>query len=116
MQIGKIKWDILRKQMKQLDIKEEDLVEHFTLASGKGGQKINKVALAVHLKHLPTNTHIKCQKTRSRELNRYLARKKLCESIEETLEGKSSKKTKLIEKIRKQKKRNRRRTKKKQKD
>ncbi len=114
MAIGKNKWDALKEKMKKLHIEEEDLIEQSILSSGKGGQKVNKVAVAIHLKHLPTKIHIKCQQTRSKELNRYLARKKLCESIEETLDGINSKKNQMRVKIQKQKKRNRRRAKKKQ--
>lgn len=95
--------------MKTLEIEEKDLEESFILASGRGGQKVQKSHSAVQLKHLPTNLIIQCDRERSREMNRYFARKKLCEKLEEKVLGKKSPKAKLMEKIRKQKKRRRRR-------
>ncbi|KAI4215081.1 MAG: hypothetical protein LQ351_002396 [Letrouitia transgressa] len=64
-------------------IPEEEIHEAFIHGSGPGGQKINKTASAVQLKHLPTNTVVKCQATRSRMQNRTLARKRLAEKLED---------------------------------
>ncbi|NGX31328.1 MAG: Peptide chain release factor 1 [Chlamydiae bacterium] len=94
----------LKLEMRKLKILEKDLEEKFILGSGKGGQKVNKTASCVYLKHHPTNIEIKCQKTRSRELNRYYARKALVERIKELTQQELSEKQKLIFKIRKQKK------------
>jgi protein subunit release factor B len=91
------------KRMAVLDIREEDLVEKFITGSGSGGQKINKTASCVYLKHEPTGIEIKCQRERSRELNRYLARKELCDRIDEIKNGILSKRQQEIEKIRRQK-------------
>ena len=90
----------LAERMERLGIKEEDLVEKFILGSGSGGQKINKTSSCVYLKHLPTGTEVKCQKDRSRELNRLNARRELCEKLEEILFQEKSKKRQAIEKIR----------------
>lgn len=95
----------LEKRMEKLDIKEKELIEKFILGSGKGGQKVNKTYSCVYLKHIPTGIEIKCQKDRSREHNRYFARKELCERLEEILFKKESEKQKTIEKIRRQKRR-----------
>lgn len=76
------KWDELYTQMDHLGISERDLEEKFILGSGKGGQKVNKTHSCVQLKHIPTNTLIKCQQERSREANRFFARRILCERIE----------------------------------
>ena len=99
---SKSKWDTLNQTMQALEIFEEDLEEKFLLGSGKGGQKINKTASCIYLKHLPTGLEVKCQQERSRELNRYLARKQLCESVKEHL-GLSTKKSLKEQKLRKQK-------------
>ncbi len=109
---SKKSWDLLAERMLKLQIYEEDLIEKFILGSGKGGQKINKTSSCVYIKHLPTLIEVKCQKDRSREINRFLARKMLCEKIEEiiTQEEKTAKQ-KLFEKIRRQKKRRVRRAK-----
>lgn len=105
MSISKEKLDELERRMERLGIKNQDLIEKFILGSGSGGQKINKTSSCVYLKHIPTGVEIKCQKERSRELNRYYARKELCERLEEKIFQEKSEKQQLIEKIRRQKKR-----------
>lgn len=103
--ITKEKLEKLQKWMNDLSIKEDDLIEKFILGSGSGGQKINKTSSCVYLKHIPTGIEIKCQKERSRELNRYVARKELCNRIEEIYHKEVSKRVQEREKIRRQKKR-----------
>lgn len=95
----------LAKKMAKLGIREEDLTEKFILGSGSGGQKINKTSSCVYLKHIPSGIEIKCQRDRSRQLNRFFARRELCERIEEKLLQEKSAKRKAIEKIRRQKRR-----------
>lgn len=99
------KFDQLRDLMDKLQIHEEDLTEKFILGSGRGGQKIQKTHSCVYLKHIPTGIEVKCQKDRSRETNRYLARKELCNKMEQILFKEKSKEQQRIFKIRKQKKR-----------
>jgi protein subunit release factor B len=91
------------KRMLALGIREEDLVEKFITGSGSGGQKINKTSSCVYLKHEPTGQEVKCQRERSRELNRYLARKELCDRLDQIQNGAISKRQQEIEKIRRQK-------------
>ena len=107
--IRKEKFDALQERMDRLGIKEGDLVEKFILGSGSGGQKINKTSSCVYLKHVPSGIEIKCQRERSRELNRYYARRELCDRIEEKVENKKSERQQMIEKIRRQKRRRSRR-------
>ena len=109
--IGKEKLDELQERMDRLGIKPDDLIEKFILGSGKGGQKINKTSSCVYLKHIPTSFEIKCQRDRSREMNRYYARKELCEWLEETIENKKSERQQEMEKIRRQKRRRSRKSK-----
>lgn len=109
--ISKEKFDEIRQRMERLGIKEEDLIEKFILGSGSGGQKINKTSSCVYLKHIPSGIEVKCQKERSRELNRYYARKELCERLEEKIEHKKSERQQQIEKIRRQKRRRSRKSK-----
>jgi protein subunit release factor B len=109
--ISKEKTDELQRWMEELGIKEEDLIEKFILGSGPGGQKINKTSSCVYLKHIKTGIEIKCQNERSRELNRYRARKQLCSRIEEIYHQKKSEKVQEREKIRRQKRRRSRRSK-----
>lgn len=101
----------LAKRMEALGVVEADLVEKFVRGSGSGGQKINKTSNCVFLKHEPTGVAIKCQLDRSRELNRFLARRELCEQLEMIRDGKASAKTQAIEKMRRQKRRRSRRSK-----
>ena len=90
----------LEQRMVALGIAEGDLLEKFVRGSGAGGQKINKTSNCVFLKHLPTGVCIKCQMDRSREMNRFLARRELCEQLEAIREGKAVAKTQAIEKMR----------------
>lgn len=109
MSISKDKQDGLRQRMDRLGIQESDLIEKFILGSGSGGQKINKTSSCVYLSHPPSGIEIKCQRDRSRELNRYLARKELCDRVEERILGEKSRRQQQIEKIRRQKRRRTRR-------
>jgi len=90
---------------------EAELVERFVLGSGSGGQKVNKTSSCVYLKHVPTGIEVKCQRARSRELNRYYARRELCEKLESRRLGAASKRQQAMEKIRRQKRRRSRRAK-----
>jgi protein subunit release factor B len=58
------------------------LIEKFIQGSGSGGQKINKTASCVYLKHLPTGIEVKCQSDRSRESNRHSARQELLNKLQ----------------------------------
>lgn len=97
--------------MAGLGITEETLTEKFIQGSGSGGQKINKTASCVYLKHSTSGIEVKCQQQRSRELNRYIARRELCERLEEKRDGKKSARKQAQEKIRRQKRRRSRRAK-----
>ena len=101
----------LEARMMGLGITDDTLLEKFIQGSGSGGQKVNKTASCVYLKHLTSGIEVKCQQQRSRELNRYIARRELCERLEEIRDGKKSARTQAREKIRRQKRRRSRRSK-----
>jgi protein subunit release factor B len=101
----------LDQRMAALGITEDNLLEKFVRGSGAGGQKINKTSNCVYLKHLPTGVAIKCQIDRSREMNRFLARRELCEQLEMIRDGKAVAKTQAIEKMWRQKRQRSRRSK-----
>ena len=101
----------LEARMEKLGITEETLTEKFIQGSGSGGQKINKTASCVYLKHSTSGIEVKCQQQRSRELNRFIARRELCERLEEIRDGKKSARQQAHEKIRRQKRRRSRRAK-----
>ena len=99
----------LLRRMEACEIREADLEESFVRGSGSGGQKINKTSSCVYLLHRPTGLEVKVQEARSQALNRFFARRRLCELLEEQLLGKQSPEALRQAKIRKQKKRRKRR-------
>jgi protein subunit release factor B len=101
--------DRVRAHMARAGVEEADLDERFVLGSGSGGQKVNKTSSAVVLRHLPSNTVIKCQHTRSREVNRWLARRLLAERLLEKVAGEKSARQQREERVRRQKRRRSRR-------
>ncbi len=107
--VSQSKKDQLAARMRELGIREDDLDESFILGSGSGGQKINKTASCVQLRHKASGLDVKCQQSRSREMNRFLARRELCEKLETRVLGAASRKRQEIEKIRRQKRRRSRR-------
>ena len=100
----------LEERMKKCKLSEKDIEEKFVRSRGAGGEKVNKTSTCVHLRHVPSGLAVKMQKSRSQGLNRYYARKRLCEMLENKLLGKESPEAKRLSKIRKQKDRRRRRT------
>ena len=107
------KQDELKARMASLELCEEDIQESFIHSSGPGGQRVNKTSSCVYLKHLPTDLEVKMQQDRSQALNRYYARKRLCELLEQKKLGSKSPAALKAEKIRKQKQRRTRRSRKK---
>jgi len=103
--------DKIRVLMNEASVYEEDLKESFILGGGPGGQKTNKTSNVVRLFHEPSGLSVRCGETRSRELNRWLARRALAELILEREHARTSAKRQEQEKIRRQKRRRSRRQK-----
>lgn len=101
--ISEYKQKQLRARLEKLAVREADLVEQFVRGSGKGGQKINKTSSCVLLQHTPSGIVIKCQKERSQAMNRYFARRELCDRLEEKDQTVKSRREQEREKIRRQK-------------
>jgi protein subunit release factor B len=101
----------LERRMEACGLFEKDIEESFVRSGGAGGQKVNKTSSCVFLRHIPTGMTVKVQTSRSQSLNRYYARRQMCELLENKSMGNESPQAKKIEKIRKQKSRRRRRNK-----
>lgn len=105
------KEEALRRLMARLGIHEQDLDEQFVRGSGKGGQKKNKTSSCVVLRHRPSGIEVRCQSARSQSLNRFLARRELCERLAAQQSSELSRADREAAKIRRQKARRSRRTK-----
>lgn len=101
----------IQEHMRLAGVDENDLQESFVMGSGAGGQKVNKTSSAVRLSHKPSNLTVKVSTTRSRETNRWLARRELAEKILERQRSEHSRRIQAAEKIRRQKRRRSRRAK-----
>jgi len=101
----------LAARMAKLGVHEGDLDERFVRSGGAGGQNVNKVATCVVLRHAPSGLLVKCQSARTQGMNRFLARRMLCDRIEERRAGTASKAQQEAERIRRQKRRRSRRAK-----
>jgi len=100
----------LLQRMAACGLREEDLTERFVSSSGPGGQKTNRTATCVYLLHVPSGSSVKMQKARSQALNRFYARRRLCELMEGDALGEGSAAAQKAAKIRKQRKRRHRRS------
>ena len=99
----------LQARLARLGVREADLTERFIKGSGAGGQKINKTASCVWLRHGPSGIEVKCQRERSQALNRFFARRQLCDELEARQRGAASARQQASEKVRRQKRRRSRR-------
>ena len=99
----------LLDRMRRLGIRVKDIVEKFLPSSASGGQRVNKAATCVRATYLPTGLTVKCQRTRSQGLNRFLALRLLLDKIEGDVSGSQTRVQSQREKTRRQKKRRTRR-------
>ncbi len=109
--VSKAKADALARKMAELGIRESDLQEEFVRSGGPGGQNVNKVSTCVWLRHFPSGIEVKVQKERSQALNRFLARRMICEKLEQRILGARSEEQQRIAKIRRQKRKRSKRAK-----
>ncbi len=105
------KWAALSARFTALGVNESDIAESFTRSGGHGGQNVNKVSTCVVLVHAPSGLSVRCQEERTQGMNRYRARVRLLEKLEEKIKGAQSAKQQAIEKIRRQKRKRSKRAK-----
>ena len=105
------KIEAIRKLMAEASVYEDDLEESFIMGGGPGGQKTNKTSSVVRLSHGPSGVAVKVGESRSREDNRWLARRMLAETILDNEPKRKSAARQKAEKIRRQKRRRSRRQK-----
>jgi protein subunit release factor B len=103
--VNPAKAEDLRRRMAQLNLREEDLDEQFIRGSGPGGQKRNKTSVSVVLAHRPTGIQVRCGRERSQAVNRFIARRMLCELLEQKQLGQPTPQEQRIERVRRQKQR-----------
>ena len=101
----------LESRMAKLGIFEADIEESFVRSSGAGGQNVNKVSTCVQIVHRPSGLSVRCQQERSQAMNRFIARRLLCDKLEERVLGAQSARRQLAEKIRRQKRKRSKRAK-----
>ncbi len=107
--VSSSKWADLARRMNRLGVQEEDIEEQFVRAGGPGGQKVNKSSICVAILHRPSGLRVKCQQSRHRSLNRFLARRLLLDRIEKLQQGFIARQRAAAAKIRRQKARRSRR-------
>ena len=101
----------IKSLMTEASVFEDDLEESFIMGGGPGGQKTNKTSSVVRLSHGPSGLAVKVGESRSREDNRWLARRMLAETILDNEHKRKSAARQKAEKIRRQKRRRSRRQK-----
>ena len=99
----------IKALMAEASVYEDDLEESFIMGGGPGGQKTNKTSSVVRLSHEPSGVAVKVGESRSREDNRWLARRMLAETILDNEHKRKSAARQKAEKVRRQKRRRSRR-------
>ena len=103
---GKV--EALLARVKALGIDAARIEEQFVRGGGPGGQKINKTSNCVLLRYAPLGIVVRCQETRQRGVNRFLALRELVDRIEMTVSPETSARLQEIDRRRRNKARARR--------
>ncbi len=99
----------LLARMAACGLTEADLDEQHIRSGGPGGQYVNRSATCIYLKHKPTGLEVKMQQARSQALNRFYARRRMCELIEAREGGAPTRADRERDKLRRNKSQRRRR-------
>lgn len=84
------------KDIKEIEIREEDLKIDVYHSGGAGGQSVNTSNSAVRITHLPTKTVVTCQTERSQLRNKEIALEILKNKLYQQLEEEKNKELKNI--------------------
>lgn len=91
----------IRERLDTAGVLPGDVTEVFIRGSGPGGQKINKTASTVVLRHGPTGLEVRCQEERSQAANRARAWERFCKKLEERLRAAEGARQAVVAKERK---------------
>jgi peptide chain release factor len=101
--VSAAKTEALLARIRALGIDAALIDERFIRGGGPGGQKINKTASCVQLAYAPLGLTVRCQRDRSRSLNRFLALRELVDKIELRVSPATSERLREIERKRRSK-------------
>jgi len=104
---GKV--EALQDRIRALGIDLAAVQEQFIQGGGPGGQKINKTANCVLLRYLPLGIVVRCQESRERSVNRFLALRELVDRVEMRISPSTSERLRSAERRRRNKARAHRR-------
>lgn len=90
----------LLARLRALGVDPRLIEESFSRGGGPGGQKINKTSNRVQLVYPPLGAAVRCQQSRSRSLNRFLALRELADQIEVKISPGTSKRLRDVERLR----------------
>ncbi len=111
MSVSNEKWEAALARLRTLGVDPNALREEFTRSGGHGGQNVNKVSTCVLLTDPASGISVRCQEERTQGMNRYRARVRLADKLEERILGEKSRARMAIEKIRRQKRKRSKRAK-----
>jgi protein subunit release factor B len=80
--VSPAKAEAVLARLRVLGLDPRLIEERFVRGGGPGGQKINKTASCVQLRYAPLDLAVRCQASRSRSLNRFLALRELVDQAE----------------------------------
>ena len=98
--VSPAKAEAVLARLRTLGLDPRQIEESFIRGGGPGGQKINKTASCVQLAYAPLELRVRCQASRSRSLNRFLALRELVDQAEMRLSPATSARLRDVERKR----------------